>query len=248
MECFGALDFNRDELIRLSRFKSHQQVLFLSDIVDASGKAIDQQYLRKRRPNEIWSTLSFPQERPPTRDLKLWQTALAAVAPRGRLQDCLGGFIHRGHKIWPWRYDEENAKLYHLKDSVMDVYTPSQIPRFTRRPNCWSRSRTNQPNTAQGQICLVKETTRDSAVYNILCHVDGPLEAPPPTTFWEVLLKWESTWMWENLNWTGDDSWIAEAIADEKFYSSARKAEEDYGVHFPSRQLMQEAIAQNWRA
>jgi hypothetical protein len=44
--------------------------------------------------------------------------------------------------------------------------------------------------------------------------MNGPLEAPPPTTFWEVLLKWESPWMWENLTWMVNDSWIAEAIAD----------------------------------
>jgi hypothetical protein len=215
MECFGALDFNQDELIRLSRFKSHQQVLFLLDILDASGKAIDQCYMRKCQPDKVWSTLTFPQERPPARDLRLRQTALMAVAPQGRLQDRLGRFIHKGHKIWPWQYDEENAKLFHLKGSTMDVYTPSQVPRFTRRPNCWTQSRIDQPNTAQGQICLVKETSLNSAVYNILCHVEGPLAAPPPTTFWEVLLKWEGTWMWENLVWTGNNSWIAEAIADD---------------------------------
>jgi hypothetical protein len=171
MECFRALDFNRDELIRLSRFKSHQQVLFLSDILDASGKAIDQCYMCKRQPDEVWSTLTFPQVRPPTRNLRLWQTALMAVAPRGCLQDRLGRFIHKRHKIWPWQYDKENAKLFHLKGSTMDIYTPSQIPGFSRRPNCWTRSRIDQPNTAQGQICLVKVTSPNSAVYNILCHV-----------------------------------------------------------------------------
>jgi hypothetical protein len=170
--------------------------------------------MRKHQPDEIWSTLSFPQEPPPACDLRLWQMALAAVAPQGRLQDHLGRFIHKGHKIRPWRYNAEDTKLYHLKGSVMDIYTLSQVPRFTCQPNCWTRSRINQPNTARGQICLVKETLWDSVVYNILCHVDGPLEAPPPTTFWEVLLKWESTWMWGNLAWTDDDSWIAEAIAD----------------------------------
>ncbi len=143
MEYFGTLDFNRDELICLSRFKSHQQVLFLSDILDASGKAINQRYMRKRQPDKVWSTLTFPQEHPPACDLRLWQTALMAVAHQGRLQDCLGRFIHKGHKIRPWQYNEENAKLFHLKGSTMDIYTPSQVPRFSRHPNCWTRSRIN---------------------------------------------------------------------------------------------------------
>jgi hypothetical protein len=81
MEYFGTLGFNQDKLTHLSRFKSHQQVLFFSDILDASQKAIDQQYMRRRRPEEIWSTLLFPQECPPAWDLKLWQSALGAVAP-----------------------------------------------------------------------------------------------------------------------------------------------------------------------
>ncbi len=31
----------------------------------------------------------------------------------------------------------------------------------------------------------------------------------PPTTFWEVLLRWERTWMWDNIQWEGDDNWMA---------------------------------------
>jgi hypothetical protein len=127
----------------------------------------------------------------------------------------MGRFIHKGHKIGPWQYSEENAKLYHLKGSVMDVYTPSLAPRFTRCPNCWTRSCICQPNTAQGQIFSVKESSPNSAVYTILCYTNGPLEAPPPTNFGEVLLKWESSWMWENLTWTGDHLLIAEVIADD---------------------------------
>ena len=81
MEYFGTLGFNQDKLTHLSRFKSHQQVLFLSDILDASGKAIHQRYMRRHWPDEIWSTLSFPQVCSPTQDLKLWKSALGAVAP-----------------------------------------------------------------------------------------------------------------------------------------------------------------------
>jgi hypothetical protein len=33
-----------------------------------------------------------------------------------------------------------------------------------------------------------------------------------PSAFWQVLTKWERMWMWDNLQWEGDDNWIAEAI------------------------------------
>ena len=35
-----------------------------------------------------------------------------------------------------------------------------------------------------------------------------------PSSFWEVLEKWESTWLWDNVNMVGTNTWIAEAITD----------------------------------
>ena len=137
------------------------------------------------------------------------------VAPRGCVQDCLGKFTHQGHKIWEWGYDKSKMRLYHLKGSLMDVYTPSAAPCYTCHPYCWTRTQVDLPNTAQGQICLVKEAAPHSAIMNIFCHVNRPPEPCHPMTFWEVLVKWESTWMWENLTWKGDNSWLVEAIAEE---------------------------------
>jgi hypothetical protein len=44
--------------------------------------------------------------------------------------------------------------------------------------------------------------------------IDAVWPEAPPTLFLEVLQKWEHTWMWENIQWVGDDNWIAEAIED----------------------------------
>ncbi len=190
-------------------------MLFLSDILDASGKSIDQRYWHRWDPEETWSTVIFGRENPPNCDLRFWMTGLAAVAPCGRVQDHLGKFTHQGHKIWEWRYDESEMKLYHLKGLLMDVYTPSAAPCYTCCPNCWTRTQVNLPNTAQGQICLVKKTAPHSAVMNMICHVNGPPEPRHPMIFGEVLVKWESIRIWENLTWTGDDSWLVEAIVEE---------------------------------
>ncbi len=37
-------------------------------------------------------------------------------------------------------------------------------------------------------------------------------EEESPTLFWQVLLKWERTWMWDNIRWEGDDNWISDSI------------------------------------
>jgi hypothetical protein len=48
---------------------------------------------------------------------------------------------------------------------------------------------------------------------NFICYADGPQLATKPSNFWEVLCKWQCTWMWDNLQWVGDDDWIATVIA-----------------------------------
>jgi hypothetical protein len=62
-------------------------------------------------------------------------------------------------------------------------------------------------------MCTVKEVAL--GVKSIISYADCPKAERAPSTFWEVLRKWQCTWMWENLQWVGDDDWIAEAIAEE---------------------------------
>jgi hypothetical protein len=49
----------------------------------------------------------------------------------------------------------------------------------------------------------------------IICYADGPQLSPHPSTFWEVLCKWQCTWIWDNLQWVGDYDWIANTIIAE---------------------------------
>jgi hypothetical protein len=41
-----------------------------------SGKCLDRRYLDHPKPTKIWSTLIFPQEKPPNKHLKLWRQVL----------------------------------------------------------------------------------------------------------------------------------------------------------------------------
>ena len=52
MQLFVAAGFSKDSLLRLNRVRVHQQVLFLSCILGASGKILDKKYTirRQRRP------------------------------------------------------------------------------------------------------------------------------------------------------------------------------------------------------
>jgi hypothetical protein len=48
----------------------------------------------------------------------------------------------------------------------------------------------------------------------IIGHTSNPPVVPPPSNIWEVLRKWQRTWLWDNLQWVGDDDWLALAIAE----------------------------------
>jgi hypothetical protein len=76
--------FSEEELICLNWVRCHQHVLFVLDVFDASGRAMDRRYLTWRPTAEVWSTLLFPRESPPHRDFHLWQRALHLLTPWGR--------------------------------------------------------------------------------------------------------------------------------------------------------------------
>jgi hypothetical protein len=104
-----------------------------------------QKYLDRRKPYELWATLVFPQEKPPNKHLHLWRWVLYAIAPRGWVQNQVGRFITKSHKIWEWQYNEDTMKVFHLEGMVMDVYEPSLVRNYANQPNCWTRSRIDVP-------------------------------------------------------------------------------------------------------
>ena len=63
MEEFMQVGYSMDKLLRLNRVWLFIQVLFLSDILGASGKSLDKKYLWRRREDERWSKVRFPRER-----------------------------------------------------------------------------------------------------------------------------------------------------------------------------------------
>jgi hypothetical protein len=127
---------NLEELVKINRFRCHQQVLFVSDILDAGGKCLNKKYLKRRQDDESWSTLIFPIKNPPRRHKRLWEQVLYSLVPQHWANQSVGRFLTKGHKIWDSRYGEEAKRVYHIKGQRMDIYTPSTIPFYANRPNC----------------------------------------------------------------------------------------------------------------
>lgn len=56
--------YRGDEIDRVNRVRCHQQVLFVSCVLEAGGRHIGPKYLEARPLEEKWSTAKFPSENP----------------------------------------------------------------------------------------------------------------------------------------------------------------------------------------
>jgi hypothetical protein len=94
----------------------------------------------------------------------------------------------------------------------MDVYSPSLVPRYSNRPNCFTRSRIDIPLESRGNICTIKQVAL--TVIGVVSSTDPAPEKEKPESFWDVVRNWGQTWLWDNLVISGDMEWIAEAIRE----------------------------------
>ena len=213
---FIRMNYDAKALCQLNRVRLHQQVIFLSDIMDASGRAIDSKYLEERPWNERWSSLTFPKERPSDKDFLLWRAALPQIrALGGRLH--IGRLLTQGHKAWPWKYDIESLQLFHIRGSDVDLYEPALGEGARTRANRYECTEEGTRVTPTGGPCTVKEV--GEGVVKIISFIEEPPQLEPPSTFKEVLEKWGHTWMWEGLRLSGDrdddaGTWLKEAIEE----------------------------------
>ena len=65
------MNYDMQSLCKLNRVCLHQQVIFLSDVMDASRRAIERKYLEEWPWNKQWSSLIFPKERLSNSDFRL---------------------------------------------------------------------------------------------------------------------------------------------------------------------------------
>jgi hypothetical protein len=135
MRVFIETGFGKLELQRLNRVRIHQQVLFLSCILGASGKQLDAKYLKRHAAGVRWPKLNFPKDRPPRQDFLLWEEALHNVVPAEGLPDRLGRYLHDSCKKWEWRLGEANNRLLHHAEKEMEVYqrAPGRTTRAVER-------------------------------------------------------------------------------------------------------------------
>jgi hypothetical protein len=207
MSEFERVGYTGKALESLGRTKNHQQVVYFSEILNASGSSLDERYLRRRPQHEQWSTLKFPKEKPSPADWRLWQQALRRLVPEAGLPVRLGKFLHQGYKLWEWRVDMRAGLLFHYRGSGMSVYTPVNE---TRRR--WRMEEEGCDQVICGVPCSVRSSTQDTVTIRSVASPPDPDDMPE--SFLDVLREWGSLWMWDSLRLIGDDNWLLEAIRD----------------------------------
>lgn len=209
LRCFEEIGYLPDELVRLNRVRIHQQVLFLSDILGAGGKRVEEKYVSPRPAGERWSTLVWGKEKPTPSDFKLWREAIKQVCPLNRLLDRLGTFTAPSHKIWEWRWNQATREIYHIKGDMMDTYREVSL-RTNVCSNRFSLATRDTPVHETEVACSVAHT-RGGYLRPISF---GELCSPPPAllNIEEVLNQWGCTWLWDQIETTGSYGWVVDSI------------------------------------
>jgi hypothetical protein len=93
------LRFTKDKLRILNQVQVSLQVLFLLDLLTASGQKINLEILSQCPPAETWSKMRWSNKQPTKGDFQLWRSAMQAICPSQQATTQVGQFIAPMHKI-----------------------------------------------------------------------------------------------------------------------------------------------------
>ena len=191
--------YTNEALRRLNRVRVGQQLLFMSDVLTASGNKINPEVLSRRPPGEAWSNMTWPNEHPTDSDFQMWHRAMLSICPSRRGGTRVGRFIGPTHRIWRWTWNMEDSTLHHLRaDGVTEEVFAS-----SRKPNRFHHLRC-QPASHLRTICSVEPTLGGEGWH---LTSSEPLVRPyqAPTSFLNILRSWGNTWLWEHLQVSGEN-------------------------------------------
>ena len=73
--------YTNEALRHLNRVRVCQQLLYMSDVLTASGNKINPEVLTRRPPEDAWSNMTWPNEHPTDSDFKMWHRAMVSICP-----------------------------------------------------------------------------------------------------------------------------------------------------------------------
>ena len=216
MLVFWERGHSRDTLCRLNRVRLHLQIIFLSDILSASGRMIDPSVLERRPHGVKRSTMRWPREEPTDSDFDLWREAVEDISPTRLRVHSVGGFVADTHRISPWRWCPVSNTLLR---SGADSTTTEVYSNTTRKANRLTQMATT-PRREDGDYCSVEEI-QPGVLHRVTSTARRALPTPAAESFLDILREWGCTWMWEHLSLEGGSDWLPAAIQDNSLVAVA---------------------------
>ncbi len=130
MQVILRVGYNFDKVKRINRVRVSMQVLFMSDILTASGHMIAPEILSPRPRGETRSNMRWPNEQPTSSDMTLWRNAMQAICPSRCLGRGVGRFVKQTHRIWKWYWNSDGSTLHCTRDNGLseDVFVAGKKP------------------------------------------------------------------------------------------------------------------------
>jgi hypothetical protein len=100
MQVLVKFGYSGDMLKRVNCVRILQQLLFMLDILTASGSKINAKAVSWRANGERRLTLCWPKEQLTHSDLQLWKTAVQLICPSKSRAATVGRFAAASHKFW----------------------------------------------------------------------------------------------------------------------------------------------------
>ncbi len=153
MQVLQKVGYAAETLLRLNRVHISFQLLFMSDILTASGNKVNTEILLHHPLGEKCSNMRWPQERPTNSNLQSWKNAMLTICPSRCKSSSIGQFLGNTHRIWHWSWCMGDSTLRHLqKDGKMEEVFISG-----HKPNRFHYSH-SQLHSRQCVICSVYPT------------------------------------------------------------------------------------------
>jgi hypothetical protein len=200
--------YGMEELWWLNKVQVSMQLLFMSDVLTASGNKISLEVLSCRPRREVWLRMRWPNKQPTTSDMELWKNAMRSICLSQCSNTGVRQFIGQTHQVWKWYWNTNESTLHRTNGngSSEDVLVVGRKPNPFHYSHSQSREHLNT-------VCLVQPTL-EGEHWRLLSTAQTADVDPTPTTFLEVLESWGNTWLWDNMSVSGGTEWIHQSILD----------------------------------
>ncbi len=113
---------------RMNIVRMSLQLLFMLDILMASGNKISIEILSYRSLGKAWSNMRWPNEHPTDSDMQLWRSTMLWICPSRTSKSRIGQFIGRLHRIWRWYWSNTESTLHcvNTNSKTENIYVSGQ--------------------------------------------------------------------------------------------------------------------------